>query len=80
MNVNGIAPQVPPSMQAQWGEEAREAPAAKRAEELKAEKVTKQVQPQTTEAPQSTSETSAEKGAEKPKGENPNSGGLDVYA
>jgi hypothetical protein len=80
MNINGMGgPQIQPT-QNQWTEEARETPAAKRAEELKGETVTKQVQPQTTQAPMAAGDTSAEKGADKPKGENPFSTGLDFYA
>jgi len=79
MNINGMGPQIQP-IQSQWSEEARETPPAKRAEELKGETVTKQVQPQTTEAPMAAGDTSAEKGADKPKGENPFSTGLDFYA
>ena len=79
MNINGMGPQIQP-MQNQWTEEGRETPSAKRAEELKGETVAKQVQPQTTQAPQAAGDTSAEKGANKPKGENPFSNGLDIYA
>jgi len=79
MNINGMGSQIQPT-QNQWTEEARETPAAKRAEELKGETVAKQVQPQTTQAPMAAGDTSAEKGADKPKGENPFSNGLDVYA
>ncbi len=81
MNVNGMGPQIQiQPMQNQWTEEARETSAAKRLEELRGETVAKQVQPQSTEAPMATGNTSAEKGAEKPKAENPPYGGLDVYA